>query len=136
MRRIIKACCVLLIIAVPGIMIVPSFARSASAQGCRLVICLEADGAGDAPFNIRIEDGGKTDKKALVDMGPCIQESFDPPNTLKVTESPMPGWVLDDVVCTDLKGIKITKTKDGFAAECASSGEGGCTLENEEGTAR
>ncbi len=82
-------------------MIVPSFARSA--QGCRLVICLEADGAGDAPFNIGIEDGGKTEKKALVDMGSCIQESLVPSVTLKVTELLTLGWVLDDVVCTGLR---------------------------------
>ena len=135
MKHIIKACYVLLIIAVPGAMIVPSLTRSAGAQSCELVICKSAEGAGDTPFEVRFEVGGEVGKGVLIDQGLCILQTFDSPNTLTVAELPTPGWVLDDVLCPGLNGIEITNTNDGFVAECVSSSAATCTLINVEGTA-
>ncbi len=135
MKHIIKACYVLLIIAVPGTMIVPSLTRSAGAQSCELVICKSAEGAGDTPFEVRFEVGGEVGKGVLVDQGLCILQTFDSPNTLTVAELPTPGWVLDDVLCPGINGIEITDTNDGFVAECVSSSAGHVHAGQREGTA-
>lgn len=120
-----------MLIISPALLLLPVLSENVQAQTCFLEICKMAEGAGDTGFSFNV-DGGDIPTFELFDGGDCITESFDPSQDLAITEEPVTGWVLEDVVCKTAGGIEFQDIHGGIIASCTTEKEAsaGCTFVN------
>ncbi len=134
MRSLTKPffCFSLLILIISGVLLIPSLSDNAGAQSCEISICKVAEGAGDTGFPFFVEENGvPTNDFTLEDGGLCVLLAFNGAADLEITEQPVPGWQLEDVLCLN-EGVLITDIENGIAAECVGPNTGGaeCTFVN------
>lgn len=100
---------------------------SASAQQCFVEVCKSAPGAGMQGFLIDFTDSGQTDTIELFDDADCFTTSLNFDADVDITEQPTPGWVLQDVECTDSPGFDTTFIPGGVTVLCTTQSEASIT---------
>ena len=125
----------LFILFTAGILLIPSLSGNARAQQCSIGICKQAGGAGlDVSFPFTTDEGGLIGNFDLLDSessGACRLFAFDSSADLEITENPIPGWQLVDIVCDEEPGILVTLIDGGVDLDCQGNGViGRCTFIN------
>jgi len=127
--------CILLI---AGSLLIPSFSDSAHAQ-CALSICKSAPEIvvpfddEDLVFNFSSTQGDFSTLFDLTANSECFFEAFSG-SDLEIVEEPKPGWILDDVVCSDSALVSVTPIENGVSLDCLGGTEISCSFINVRGS--
>jgi hypothetical protein len=126
------------ILTVAGLMLIPSFANDAQAQ-CGVRICKVAPQlpVPQSPddfffFNFSASEGAEFESFAAPANALCPGISFSG-NDVEFIEDSFPGWVLDNVECTQSPSISVTFSENGVSLDCLGSDIIDCTFTNVRG---
>ena len=140
MQKRINFCITSSLSIIAAFLIVLSLTQDSGAQNiCALLTCKDAGPENEGlAFNFQESEGMSAVRSfEVLSGGECHETFFSSDNDLQVIEEPTPGFVLEDVVCEGFEGdsIVITKTANGYIAECNLDGEeGSCTFVNVPGS--
>lgn len=127
------------ILLVAGLMLIPSFNNTAHAQ-CFVAVCKSAP---ELPvpqneqeavfFPFQISEGDVDEFLELVANGKCFGDTFGG-DDYQIEEEFFPGWILDNVECSDAVGVDVAFIENGVSLDCLGASEITCTFTNVRGS--
>lgn len=119
-------------------MLIPSLNDTAHAQ-CFVEICKSAPQlpVPQSPedfviFPFTVTQGGNSDSGGIVANFKCEGLVFGG-SDYEIVEDSFPGWILDNVECSDAVGVNVTPIENGVALDCLGPSEITCTFTNVRG---
>ncbi len=126
------------ILFISGLLLIPSLNDSARAQ-CAVLICKSAPelqeplSDGDPViFNFSATQGDIATLFNLTPNSECFGKAFSG-SDLEIVEESKPGWVLDNVECSDSALVNVTFIDNGVSLDCLGGTEITCTFTNVRG---
>ena len=121
-----------------GILLVPSFSDTASAQpACGVTICKSApqlppaESEEDLVFFPFVEiRGGLRNEFTVAANSRCSGAGLEPGESNATIEEPLEGWQLVDIECDSVPGVSTEIFQNGVTAHCLSEGFITCTFVN------
>ncbi len=122
-------------LTVMGLLLIPSLNNTAHAQ-CAVQICKSAPELPVVDFKVEplafpftVSQGGDSDTFELVPNSECFGTAFSG-DDYQIREEFFPGWILDNVECSDSALVDVTFIKDGVSLDCLGGTEITCTFTN------
>lgn len=125
-------------LSVLGLLLIPSFPDTASAQPpCNVEICKSAPQLPEPQseddlvfFEFTEIRGGSVTDFTLAANSRCTGASYDIGQNALIVEDPLEGWHLASVDCDTSEGISTTFLEDGVLVQCLSPGFISCNFTN------
>lgn len=126
------------ILAIAGLMLIPSLIQSASAQpACGVTICKSApqlppaESEEDLVFFPFVEiRGGHRNEFTVAANSRCSGAGLETGESNATIEEPLEGWQLVDIECDSVPGVSTEIFQNGVTAHCLSEGFITCTFTN------
>ena len=122
------------ILFVVGLLLIPALNDTAHAQ-CAISICKSVSEEPDGEplvFSFSVTQGDLSNQFNLTANSECFGDAFSG-SDLEIVEDSKPGWILDNVECSDSDLVDVTFIENGVSLDCLGGTEITCTFTNVRG---